>query len=162
MSESSPNPAQKAAEAVRTRIIECVDKRQHFLVEAGAGTGKTYSLIETLQYITVKSGRQLLHRNQRVACITFTNVATDEILSRTDRHPAIQCETIHSFCWSIIKPFQSALRTQVPTLSGWPERLGEAATVQSRTVEYNLGYPKVEERELLLHHNDVLALTVKC
>jgi len=158
--DPSLNPAEQAAERTRQAIQQCIDERKCFLVEAGAGAGKTYSLIDALRYVIEKQGRQLLRRNQRVACITFTNVATDEIKSRTDRHPAIQSETIHSFCWSLIKPFQTNLRKTVETLANWPERLTEAGGLGDRSVDYNLGYPKVENHQILLHHNDVLALTV--
>jgi len=154
------NPAEVAAERVRQSIVTCIDARKPFLVEAGAGAGKTYSLINTLKYLIESQGRELLRRNQRVACITYTNVATDEIKARTDRHPAIQAETIHSFCWSAIRPFQSALRSALPALERWPERLEEANGLGQRTVDYNLGYPSVEEDRVLLHHNDVLTLTV--
>jgi DNA helicase II / ATP-dependent DNA helicase PcrA len=154
------NPAEAAAEKVRHRIFRCIDEGRPFLVEAGAGAGKTYSLIHALNYLIEKQGRQLLRRNQRVACITYTNVATDEIRARTDRHPAIQSDTIHSFCWSAIRPFQPALRSHLPELANWPERLEEAGGLGSRLVEYNLGYPTIEEGRALLHHNDVIALTV--
>ena len=158
--DPSLNPAEQAAERTRQAIQQCIDERKCFLVEAGAGAGKTYSLIHALRYVIEKQGRQLLRRNQRIACITFTNVATDEIKSRTDRHPAIQSETIHSFCWSLIKPFQTNLRKSVETLANWPDRLTEAGGLGDRSVDYNLGYPKVENHQILLHHNDVLALTV--
>lgn len=154
------NPAEAAAENVRQRIFQCIDERIPFLVEAGAGAGKTFSLINALKYLIEKQGKKLIRRNQRVACITFTNVANDEIKARTDRDPAIQSETIHSFCWSAIQPFQSALRTHLPSLSNWPERLEEAGGLGDRCVDYNLGYPSVEDGRALLHHNDVLALMV--
>lgn len=157
---SALNPAEEAAERVRQRIVGCIDTRKPFLVEAGAGAGKTYSLIDALQYLITSQGRQLLRRNQRVACITYTNVATDEIKARTDRHPVIQAETIHSFCWSAIRPFQSALRAALPTLEHWPERLAEAGGLGQRAVDYNLGYPSVEADRVMLHHDDVIALTV--
>lgn len=154
------NPAEAAAENVRQRIYCCIDARKPFLVEAGAGAGKTFSLINALKHLIEKQGRLLLRRNQRVACITYTNVANDEIKARTDRHSAIQSDTIHSFCWSAIQPFQSALRNHLPTLANWPERLEEAGGLGDRSVDYNLGYPSVEDGRVLLHHNDVLALTV--
>lgn len=156
----APNPAELAAEASRQRIYRCLDERKSFLVEAGAGAGKTYSLIEALKYLVGKHGTQLVRRNQRIACITFTNVANDEIKARTDRHPAIQAETIHSFCWAAIQPFQAALRTHLPSLAKWGTRLEEAGGLGARTVDYNLGYPTVEDKRVLLHHNDVLALMV--
>jgi DNA helicase-2/ATP-dependent DNA helicase PcrA len=154
------DPAKVAAETVRQRIVACIDARQPFLVEAGAGAGKTYSLIDALKYLIKSQGRELLRRNQRVACITYTNVATEEIKARTDRHPAIQAETIHSFCWSAIRPFQSALRAALPTLERWPERLEDGSGLGERAVDYSLGYPSIEVDRVFLHHDDVLALTV--
>lgn len=154
------NPAEAAAKQVQERIYRCIDARKSFLVEAGAGAGKTFSLISALKYLIATQGVKLARRNQRVACITYTNVANDEIQTRTDRHPAIQADTIHSFCWSAIRPFQSVLRKHIATLSKWPERLEEAGGLGDRSVDYNLGYPTVEEKQVLLHHNDVLALTV--
>lgn len=154
------NPAELAAEKTRQSIQQCIDDRKCFLVEAGAGAGKTYSLIHALRYIIDNQGRQLLRCNQRVACITYTNVATDEIKSRTDRHPAIQSDTIHSFCWSLIKPFQPSIKQIVSKLANWPERLTDAGGIGDRSVDYNLGYPKVEDKLIMLHHNDVIAIIV--
>lgn len=161
MLDPAQNPAKKAAEEARVQIQHCIDNNEHFLVEAGAGAGKTYSLVETLNYLIAKRGADLLRRNQRIACITYTNVATDEINVRTDRHPAIQTSTIHAFCWSIARGFQPLLRSEITSLTGWPERLLEIDGVGNREIEYNLGHPKIENDRLLLHHNDVLSLTIK-
>lgn len=158
--DTALNPAEGAAEKVRQRLYRCIDERKSFLVEAGAGAGKTYSLVSALKHLIETQGLRLTRRNQRVACITYTNVATDEIRARTDRHPTIQADTIHSFCWSAIRPFQSTLRKHLPTLPNWQERLAEAGGLGSRAVDYNLGYPTVEEQQVLLHHNDVLGFTV--
>lgn len=154
------NPAEAAAEKARKKIFDCIDQRKSFLVEAGAGAGKTHSLISALRHLIDTQGVQLLRKSQRIACITYTNVATDEITSRTDRHPAVQPDTIHSFCWSAIRPFQAALRTYLPKVGKWSERLEEAKVTTIRTIDYNLGYPSIENGEALLHHNDVISLTV--
>jgi DNA helicase-2/ATP-dependent DNA helicase PcrA len=161
MPDLAQNPAKKAAEEARVKIQQCIAGNRHFLVEAGAGAGKTYSLVEALNYLIAKRGADLLRHNQRVACITYTNVATDEINVRTDRHPAIQTSTIHAFCWSIARDFQPLLRSEVPNLAGWPERLLETNGVGARTIDYNLGHPKIEDDRVLLHHNDVLTLTIR-
>ena len=68
-------------------------------------------------------------RRQRIACITFTNVAKDEIEARTDRSPIIHCNTIHAFCWSLIVGFQRQLRERLPNLEHWPEKLAEVGGV---------------------------------
>src|SRR5208282_1145332 len=127
----------------------------------GAGAGKTYSLVEALRHLVEKRGVELLRRHQKIACISYTNVAADEIETRTDRHPTIQSSTIHAFCWSAIRDFQPFLRKEIPSLSNWPERLEEVGGIADRRIEYDLGHPKVEDKTILLHHNDILVLTAK-
>lgn len=155
------NSAEQAAKEALDRVYDCIDNRKCFVLEAGAGAGKTYSLISALRYLIDKQGTGLLRQNQQVACITYTNVARDEIESRTDRHPAIYSSTIHAFCWSLIKDFQSVLREELPQVGKWSERLEESGGIGLRAVVYDLGYPSVQERHVSLHHDDVLALTVR-
>jgi len=156
------NPAQKAAKKAQTKIHECIDNKKSFLVEAGAGAGKTYSLVEALRYLIGKQGTQLLQQHQQIACITFTNVATDEIESRTDSHPSIYSSTIHSFCWSLIKDFQPYLREELPTLQSWPGIIEEAGDVGKRIISYDdLGFRSIGDNRISLHHDDVLILIIK-
>ncbi|MHB0997767.1 MAG: UvrD-helicase domain-containing protein [Armatimonadota bacterium] len=155
------NPAELAAQEALDRVFECISERKSFILEAGAGAGKTYTLIRALQHLIETKGRYLIRKNQKVACITYTNVAKDEIRSRTDDNPVILAETIHSFCWSLIKDFQPNLRTLIPSLSEkWNGRITDAGGALTRIVKYDLGYPKVEEHEILLHHDDVITLMV--
>ena len=155
------SPAEAAAEEARIRIHACIDEGESFLVEAGAGAGKTYYLVDALRYLVEKRGAELLRRHQKIACISYTNVAANEIEARTDRHPTIQSSTIHAFCWSLIRDFQPFLRQEIPSLSKWPERLAEVGDIGDRTVEYDLGHPKIDDTHLLLHHNDILVLAAK-
>ncbi|MCE1189537.1 MAG: UvrD-helicase domain-containing protein [Ignavibacteria bacterium] len=155
------NPAELAAKESLEALYQAIDQKKNFLLEAGAGAGKTYSLIKALRYIIAKNSRYLLRKDQRVACITFTNVAKNEIRTRTDSHPAILSETIHSFCWSLIVDFQPSMRTIIPKLDKWKQRIEEAGGVGTRKVIYDLGYPKVEEEGIFLHHDDVIDLTVR-
>ena len=127
MTDAIANPALQAAKEAWTQLQACLDRRESFIFEAGAGAGKTYSLIEALRYLIKRDGIELMRNNQRVACITYTNVATNEIETRTDRHPAIYSSTIHSFCWKLIQDFQPFLRKEIPNIEGWPERLRESA-----------------------------------
>ncbi len=126
MPDETPNPAQQAAQEAWTHLKSCIEQRESFIFEAGAGAGKTYSLIEALRYLIEKEGIQLLRNHQQIACITYTNVATNEIETRTDRHPAIYSSTIHAFCWTLIKGFQPFLRKEIPNIPKWPERLKES------------------------------------
>lgn len=157
------SPAEIAAQVALDQIYACIQEERSFILEAGAGAGKTHSLVMALRHLIQSRGRDLLRKNQRVACITYTNVARDEIISRTDGHPAILAETIHSFCWSTMRSFQLKLREEIPNLGGkWPERIAEFGEIKEQTVKYDLGYPKIKEEEIWLHHNDVLTLMVKC
>lgn len=157
MPDGLSTPAREAAEATKKRIETAIDEGKHFLVEAGAGAGKTYSLIESLRYVISKQGRSFTRLSQRVACITYTKVARDQILSRTDRNPLIEAGTIHAFLWSVIQDFQPFLHAELSKLGNWEERLKEAGDISSKPIEYNLGYPKVDEHSVLLHHDDVIA-----
>jgi len=154
------NPAEQAAEIALAKVYECIDGRKSFLLEAGAGAGKTETLVRAIRYVIQKQGNTLLREHQRIACITYTNVASDEIKSRTDRHEAILSSTIHAFCWSLIKDFQPWLRGKLGLIEGWPERLEEAGGIGSKRVEYEHGYPKAGQNLISLGHNDVLKLTV--
>ena len=154
------NPAERAAQEAIAKVYECLDANRSFRMEAGAGAGKTYSLVEALKHLIRERGRSLLRRDQKVACITYTNVARDEIESRIDGHPAAVVSTIHSFCWSLIKDFQPFLRDTLPSVGKWAERLRDAEVedVSTRTVVYDLGYPSVSEDEVALGHDDVIKL----
>jgi DNA helicase II / ATP-dependent DNA helicase PcrA len=81
-----------------------------FFLFAGAGSGKTRSLVNALNYIKKVHGPQLTLRGQRVGVITYTNAACDEIISRLDFNPLFHVSTIHSFAWELIRGFDSDMR----------------------------------------------------
>jgi DNA helicase-2/ATP-dependent DNA helicase PcrA len=81
-----------------------------FFLYAGAGSGKTRSLVLALQDGTKNRGHELALRGQQIAVITFTNAAADEISSRLEFDPLITVSTIHSFAWSLVKEFQKDIR----------------------------------------------------
>ena len=151
--------AEEAAQATLTAIRRCIDDRRSFLLEAGAGAGKTYSLVKALQYLVEQQGSDLLRRGQKVACITYTNVASAQIRSRTDDHPAILSSTIHSFCWGLIRDFQPFLRAKLPELPHWDTWLQETGGIQERRIDYDMGHPSASGDKILLGHQDVLSLT---
>jgi DNA helicase-2/ATP-dependent DNA helicase PcrA len=80
---------------------------------AGAGSGKTTSLIKALDHLSQTRGAELRRRAQQIACITYTDVAVKEIWGDVGNDPLFHVSTIHSFLWSVIKPFQSDLRAWV-------------------------------------------------
>lgn len=154
-----PNPAEIAAEEAQQQVLECLKGSKSFVLEAGAGAGKTYTLIKALQWLISDRGDSLERRNQQIACITYTNVAKDEIDSRTDGHPVIFSGTVHAFCWSIICRFQIQLAEALSTIPAWEKRLDEVGGIGDRVIIYELGYPKVYDDHVTLHHNDVITLT---
>ncbi|MGY4741425.1 UvrD-helicase domain-containing protein [Streptomyces sp. ATMOS53] len=77
-----------------------------FVVLAGAGSGKTTSLVKALDHVATKHGSRLKARTQRVACITYTEVAAMEIHADVGNSPLVAVSTIHSFLWSLASPFQ--------------------------------------------------------
>lgn len=160
MTDITKSPAELASEQALTAVYECLKDKRSFLLEAGAGAGKTYSLVKALRFLCSRDEFKLPRNHQKIACITFTNVAKDEIVARTDRNPLIYCDTTHAFCWSLISGFQKQLRAILPTMKYWPEKFEEVGPIGDRTVEYNLGFRSVKNDRVLIHHDDVLPLTI--
>ncbi len=85
------------------QIMGHIHEGHHFLLSGGAGSGKTYTLVEVL--------REVIRENptKKVACITFTNAAVKEIERRV-ANDNLRVSTIHDFLWDCIGHFQIALR----------------------------------------------------
>lgn len=158
MADGPESPADAAGRVALERMFACLDEGRSFRLEAGAGAGKTYSLDKALRRLIDGRGTDLVRRGQQVGCITYTNVAKDEIISRIQAHPAVRPETVHGFCWSILQDFQTTLRTFVLQLPGWAERLEPVGGIGARRVHYELGYPSVVDDQVTIRHEDVLAL----
>lgn len=91
-------------------IASCIDEEQSFSVIAGAGSGKTTSLIEALKKIREKHGPILRKNGQKVICITYTNRAVRVISSRLKFDELYYVTTLHGFLWAEVSRFQTALR----------------------------------------------------
>ena len=91
------------------RIREVLDQsgKTGFVVTAGAGSGKTTSLVKALAHVAANRRRQLRARTQQIACITYTEVAAAEIHRDVQDDPLVYVSTIHSFLWRALAPFQS-------------------------------------------------------
>ncbi len=107
MSEAHNEPAvdndrdKPADEAIRTALS--LDKPKSFFLFAGAGSGKTRSLKTVLESLADDIGDDLRRAGRKIAVITYTNVACDEILRRVNSDPIFDVKTIHSFAWSLIE-----------------------------------------------------------
>lgn len=95
-------------------ILEHIKQGHNFLLSGGAGSGKTYSLVQVLQHI---SG---LCPNAQIACITYTNAAAIEIKNRANIKN-LRVSTIHDFLWDMIVQFQKEAKITLLELINNPE-----------------------------------------
>lgn len=89
--------------------LDFKDPKSFFLF-AGAGSGKTRSLVNVLERIRDQYDLELRLNRKQVAVITYTNAASDEIKHRLDYNPLFLVSTIHSFVWELIKIYQTDIR----------------------------------------------------
>ena len=91
------------------QIIEYIKNGENFLLSGGAGSGKTYSLVQVIKKVIEDNPKA------KVACITYTNVGVKEIKERVN-HNNLVVSTIHDFLWDNIKNFQKELKKGLITL----------------------------------------------
>lgn len=91
-------------------IEECLLAAQSFSVVAGAGSGKTTSLVTALNFLRDEVGRDLRKNGQKIVCITYTKRATAVIEERLGFDELYLVSTIHSFLWSSISRFTKDIR----------------------------------------------------
>lgn len=84
-----------------------------FFMFAGAGSGKTRSLISALSFLDREMGQALSANGKQIAVITYTNAACDEISRRLQYKSIFAVSTIHSFLWELIKNYQSDIKKWV-------------------------------------------------
>lgn len=98
--------------SVDDEIYNCLnlDNPKSFFLFAGAGSGKTRSLVEALKQFRVENIVRLRRNAQKIAIITYTNAACDEIKRRLEFDSAFHVSTIHSFAWELIKPYTSDIK----------------------------------------------------
>lgn len=89
--------------------LQCIEKGKNFILEGGAGSGKTYSLISLIETLSVKSPKI------KIVCITYTNNAVAEIKSRIDNEN-LWVSTIHEFIWYMIKKYQKEIKNELVLL----------------------------------------------
>ena len=100
-------------ECTQQEIIEGSSK-ESFFVDAGPGTGKTFTLIQKLNYLVNEEGVEA----DGILVLCFTNAAVDEIKTRlkqfvekgADRSLInVDVRTFHSFAWWLINQANTAL-----------------------------------------------------
>lgn len=88
------------------QVAQCLEEGRSFAMIAGAGAGKTTSLISALDHVRKTFGPSLLKKGQRVACITYTKRAVAVIRERLGFDELFEVSTLHSFLWGEIGGFQ--------------------------------------------------------
>lgn len=94
-------------------IKDAISNGKSFAVVAGAGSGKTTSLVKALQFVQEEFGKQLLVNGKKIVCITYTNEAVRVIKQRLVEDQIFSVSTIHSFVWNEIKYFQRDIKDLV-------------------------------------------------
>jgi len=97
---------------VDEEIKQCfsADNPKNFFMFAGAGSGKTRSLVNALSFLDKEIGAKLSANAKQIAVITYTNAASDEISRRLQYKPIFAVSTIHSFLWELIKNYQTDIK----------------------------------------------------
>lgn len=91
-------------------VRQCIDDRRSFAMIAGAGSGKTSSLIDALNRIRDREGDALRKHGQRIACITYTNRAVEVIKARLGFDNLYLVSTLHGFLWEQTSRFHDDIR----------------------------------------------------
>jgi DNA helicase-2/ATP-dependent DNA helicase PcrA len=149
------------------QIQQLIGEQKSFLLEAGAGSGKTFTLIQTLNHVLLTQGKTLQYNNRLIGCITYTNVAKNEIIDRLENNPYVAVLTIHEFLWAAIRNFQKQLLIELDILNeemalAKPEKFqaGLLKRVSLSEVIYeDSGFRDFEKGQL--HHDDVITLAAK-
>lgn len=91
-------------------ILQHIANGDNFLLSGGAGSGKTYSLVQVI--------KEVIQQNpaEKVFCMTYTNIAVKEIEERVN-HKNLKVSTIHDFLWSNIKHFQKEIKSSLIALA---------------------------------------------
>lgn len=155
MNRLADNPALVAAKEAQRRINEALDAGRSFRLEAGAGAGKTYSLVAALKRLIAERGPALVQAGQKVACITYTEVARNEIAQKIEDHPAILVDTIHGFSWAFLRQFQKALRDLLAEMDDRKEKVEQGGGIGTKIVDYDLGFFGIDTDGITLSHDDI-------
>lgn len=147
------------------RIFDGLKEKRSFVLDAGAGSGKTHSLVTALHHAVEHLEIEMTRRGQRIACITFTNVAKDEIIARVKGSPLVSVSTIHVFLWGIMRGHQKALKRALLKLN---DSLPDTSRRKRDPVELTKALPQVPVTysetgsnylEGRLHHEDLLEVS---
>lgn len=146
-----------SSDEVLDQIKGYINDGKSFILQGGAGSGKTYLLVETLNNIFDKKPRA------HVACVTFTKVAVNEIKERC-AFDNLDVSTIHNFLWDSIRSYKNDLKSAVVELIKSAGEGGEGITYKGDKVldlEYFEGIPIsyeewVDLEKGIISHDEIL------
>ncbi len=147
------------------KIINLIEENKSYVLEAGAGSGKTYTLIQTINHVLGTRGDKLKLNNQKIICITYTNVAKNEIIQRLENNSLVIVSTIHEFLWDCIKRYNKQLIIALDFLNESmliekPDKYKTGLKDRITEVSYDdSGYRDFEKGKL--HHDDVISLSLQ-
>lgn len=132
-----------------------------FFLFAGAGSGKTRTLVEVLRRITGvvphESGGRLAHQlrlyGRSIRVVTYTKNAVAIISGRLGSNDLVAVSTIHSFCWELIGGFDEDIREAL--IAAKLLQLGEA---QAKAVAKVRGVSDADRRKFAETEAEIEAL----
>lgn len=131
---------------VDQEIRECIlsTPPKSFFMFAGAGSGKTRSLINVLDFIKKEKGEYLIAYGKQVAVITYTNAGCDEIERRLQYSQIFMVSTIHSFLWEMIQNFQVDIKNWL--IENIQNSINELKDKQLKSTINTKNYLKLEDK----------------
>lgn len=146
---------------VEVEIQQCFKPEaiNSFFTFAGAGSGKTRSLVNTLNYLKEEKGERFLEEGKKIAVITYTNAACEEIKSRMGYSRLFQVSTIHSFLWDLVKNYQIDIKNWlITTLQSEIDELEVREVESSRSSQSRLQQIE-KKRERLIKIDNIFYFT---
>ena len=138
-------------ELIRSLVMKETSK---VFIFAGAGSGKTYTLVKILEGLKEAYGVNYAREGRTVGVITYTNAAVDEIKRRIFYDSLFAVSTIHSFIWECIKDYQKEIKRtflriiedKISELSDEIAKKTKATVLQRELEDYRQKKEEVEKR----------------
>ena len=144
------------------QIMELINEGHNFLLSGGAGSGKTYSLVQVIRKVIAH------YPTSKVACMTYTNAAVKQIEERVN-HESLKVSTIHDFLWDNIKNYQVQLKEVLIELIN-DDSVSKIKLINGEKVssnfydsvdEINYSYQKTQLVEGIISHDELLIISNK-
>lgn len=145
------------------KIIDHIEKGDNFLLSGGAGSGKTFSLVQVIREVITR------HPSSKIACMTYTNASVHEIERRVD-HSNLNVSTIHDFLWDNIKNLQRELKATLIemlntedsgiSLNGYEGEVPSNFFDKDREPDFAIQYKEyLKLQDGIISHDEVLKLS---